>query len=143
MKTMKTVVAAGAALLLSFGALAQTSATTEEAKAVMHQSMVDYGWAHAFDRPVLEDPNSEVPESTWRNEARIAAYYSFHRALRDHEAGVRSAPIAVDSTETAKEEAARVRREKELDTYVAHMQASPAARLAHEAALSDSAVAAK
>jgi hypothetical protein len=143
MNTIKTVVAAGAALLMSFGALAQTPGTTDDAKAGMHQQIVEYNQAHAFDRPALEDPASEVPQSTWRNEARIAAYYSFHRALRDHEAGVRSAPIAVDSTDAAKEEAARVTREQELDTYVAYLQASPAARVAHEAALNDGAVAVK
>ena len=78
-----------------------------------------------------------MPQSRWRNEARIAAYHDFHVALRDYEAGVRSAPIAVDSTDGARAEATRVRREQELAAYVAFMQTSVAARLAHEAALSD------
>lgn len=147
MNTLKTIVAATAALLISVGASAQTAsttpATTEEARAAMAQSMAAYSLARAFERPVLEDPNSEAPKAAWRNERRIEAYYRFHESLRDHEAGVRSAPIAVDSTDTARQEAARVRHEQQLATYVSYMQAHPAARLAHQRALSETKMAAK
>lgn len=139
MKTTRAVVSAIAATAISFSALAQTPSSTEEARAMLSRVMSANAVAAAFERPKpdFDYANASDYLVEWRNEARLAHYLRFQRSLQQYEAGVRSIPIAVDSTESARQEAARASTERRLAGYVAYMQASPAARLAHSAALAE------
>jgi hypothetical protein len=140
MNTIKSVISALAAAVVSVGAFAQAPSTTDEAREAAHQALYEGARERAFGPPVLEDIFGGDYKDQWRNEARVANYYRFHRALQAYEAGARSTPIAVDSTDSAKEEAARVRADQELAGYVAYLKTSPAARVAHQQALSEQAL---
>jgi hypothetical protein len=137
MNMIKFVVGATAAAVVSIGAVAQTPTSTDEARVALSQAMAESAWARTFERPTLEDASSGDYQAEWRNEARLANFYRFHRMLHEYEAGVRSTPIPVDSTTSAREEAARVSAERQLASYVAYLQTSAAARLVHQAALSE------
>jgi hypothetical protein len=137
MNTIKTVVGATVAAMVSISALAQTPTSTDEARAAVFQTMAESAWAATFERPTLENASSGDYQAEWRNEARLASFHRFHRMLHEYEAGVRSAPIPVDSTDSAREEAARVSAEQRLASHVAYLQTSPAARVVHQAALSE------
>jgi hypothetical protein len=137
MNMIQFVVGATAAAVVSFGAVAQTPTSTDEARVALSQAMAESAWASAFERPTLEDASSGDYTAEGRNGARLAGFHRFHRMLHEYEAGARSTPIAVDSTDSAREEAARVSAEQRLASYAAYLQTSAAARLVHQAALSE------
>lgn len=139
MNTIKSIISALAAVV-SFGAFAQTPSTTDEAREAAHQALYEGALERAFSPPVPIDIYGGDYRDQWRNEVRVANYYRFHRALQAYEGGARSTPIAVDSTDSVREEAARVRADQELAGYVAYMKTSPAARVAHQQALSGQAL---
>jgi hypothetical protein len=139
MNTIKTVIGVVAAAALSFGAIAQTQtpSTTEEAREAASKAMYAAAQKKIFEKPVLEDVFPGDYQAEWRNEARVANYYRFHRELEAYANGVRSTPIAVDSSVSAQDEAARVRDEQEWAGYVAYLRTSPAAQVQHRLALSE------
>jgi hypothetical protein len=137
MNTIKTVVGLAAAAALSFGAMAQTPGTNEEARTAASQAMYSAALPKVFEKPVLEDVSQGDYEAEWRNEARVANYYRFHRELQAYVDGERSTPIAVDSSVSAQEEAARVREEQEWAGYAAYMKSSPTAQVQHRVAMSE------
>ena len=123
---------------LATHAMAQSPANTGEARALAAQATAAFNAERAFERPVLETVAPGDYRAAARNQGRMARFATFHRDLEAYLDGARSAPIHVDSYDTAQEEAGRRSSERAMAKQAAFLQGSPSAQAMHRAVMEES-----
>jgi hypothetical protein len=127
MKSILTILAAAAVTAAAGPAMAQVPMTTEEVRLQAARANAEYAAERALEPPVLERVSPGDYQAAARNEARVAQFVDFHRNLQAYMGGARSAPIAVNSEATAREEATRQGQERSMALHVVRLKSSPAA----------------
>ena len=98
--------------LLAASAAAQT--TTDEARAMAAQVTTAQQRGAVARPPVLEPAAAGDYRAEAHQRERMLQWQAAQRALRTYEAGVRSQPLAVNSTDSARAEAQRAHVEQAL-----------------------------
>ncbi len=107
---------------------AQTPGSTDEAREQASRELARQQYLSSFAKPQLEPVALGDYFAEARNRTRVANYQAMAEAVLAYGAGARSEPIAVNSEDTARAEAARVRAERQIGGLHALLQSSPQAR---------------